>query len=94
MQAQAYNVGRKHFSWVSDHQLFFIFINFVCMSMGKQVYSYKTALIILKIINRPKKEVRGCEHCTDPTQSYAFHMLNVTQHFGNNRTTFLEKDPN
>ena len=49
MQAQAYNVGRKHFSSVSDHQLFFIFINFVCMSMGKQVYSYKTALIILKI---------------------------------------------
>lgn len=63
------------------------------MSMGKQVYSYKTALIILKIINRPKKEVRGCEHCTDPTQSYAFHMLNVTQHFGDNRTTFFREGP-
>lgn len=37
------------------------------MSMGKQVYSYKTALIILKIINRPKKEVRGCEHCMVPS---------------------------
>lgn len=68
------------------------------MSMGKQVYSYKTALIILKIINRPKKRYVVVSTAwyllRDPTQSYAFHMLNVTQHFGNNRTTFLEKDPN